>query len=338
MGLETLITLSCILTSITMLIFSAALFVLIQFGSRGIQAAFNRLLGRGDDNEKETPKQTGTPATAQSQSISSGDALRQRAKQLDFAPAPQAFNAQSAPQQASFTRRDPLAAPPQNPQYTQPQQAQFGQVSPTMPSLSSSRPYQAGQPSFGGQTQSSQTQYGQPQQPLGGQSQYGQPQQPLGGQSQYGQPQQPLGGQRQQYGQPQQPLGGQPQYSQPQQPLGGQGQYGQPQSGQPRQPLGQQFRQPPPIGGQGQYGQPQGNFQQQQQNALRPLGGQDPQQQGTLGQYNPPLQARPNFDQNTNQSPGLRRNRDTRRNERNEIVDDEGGISGIIGEIGDYLP
>ena len=322
MGLETLITLSCVLTSITMLIFSAALFVLIQFGSRGIQAAFNRLLGRGDNKEDEAPKRTTAPATAQSQSISSGDALRQRARQLDFAPAPQTFNAQSAPQQASFTLRDPLAAPPQNPQYTQPQQAQFGQVNPTMPSLSSSRPYQAGQPSLGGQTQYGQPQYGQPQQPLGGQTQYGQPQQPLGGQSQYGQPQ---------YGQPQQPLGGQPQ-----QASGGQSQYGQPQQplGGQRQPLGgqSQYGQPQqPLGGQGQYNQQSFGGQPQQ-----PLGGQS--QQGGLGQYIPPLQARPNFDQNANQSPGLRRNRDSRRNERNEIIDDEGGLSGIIGEIGDYLP
>jgi hypothetical protein len=343
MTIGVLVTVSCVLTSITMLIFSAALFVLIQSGSRGAQALVNRLFGFGRDIvDNDKPKETATPARARSE-VSSGDVLRQRAQQLDFVPqaAVPAFNAQGAPQQATFSSRDPLAMPQQNLQFGQ-QQAQFGQVNPSMPSLSSARPFQAGQQPLGGQTQ-----YGQPpqygQQPLGGQTpQYGQP--PLGSTSQQFRPQQPLGGQTPQYGQP--PIGGQrPLGNQPlgQQPLGGQptynpqGQYGQPPlGGQPQQPIGGQrpLGNPPqqygqqPLGGQPTYN-PQGQYGQPPQ----------PPAQNPLGNYAPPPRGRAGSnidDQNT--SSGLRSRRDNRRTDNNEIYDDgAGGLGGIVDDLGNLF-
>jgi hypothetical protein len=348
MTIGVLVTVSCVLTSITMLIFSAALFVLIQSGSIAARTLVNRLFGFGRDLVDDKPKETATPARARSE-VSSGDVLRQRAQQLDFVPqaAVPAFTAQGAPQQATFSSRDPLAMPQQNLQFGQ-QQAQFGQVNPSMPTLSSARPFQAGQQPLGGQTQ-----YGQPtqfgQQPLGGQTpQYGQP--PLGSTSQQFRPQQPLGrqlplgGQTPQYGQP--PIGGQrPLGNQPlgQQPLGGQptynpqGQYGQPPlGGQPQQPLGGQrpLGNPPqqygqqPLGGQPTYN-PQGQYGQQPQ----------PPAQNPLGNYAPPPRGRAGAnidDQNT--SPGLRSRRDNRRTDNNEIYDDgAGGLGGIVDDLGNLF-
>jgi hypothetical protein len=353
MTIGVLVTVSCVLTSITMLIFSAALFVLIQSGSSAAQALVSRLFGFGGNRDNDDkPKETATPARARSE-VSSGDVLRQRAQQLDFVPqaAVPAFTAQGAPQQATFSSRDPLAMPQQNLQFGQ-QQAQFGQVNPSMPSLSSARPFQAGQQPLGGQTQYGQpTQYGQ--QPLGGQTpQYGQP--PLGSTSQQFRPQQPLGGQTPQYGQPplgstsqqfrpQQPLGGQtPQYGQP--PIGGQRPLGNPPQTLGQQPLGGQPQQP--LGGQRPLGNPPQQYNQQ------PLGGQptynpqgqygqppQPPAQNPLGNYAPPPRGRAGAnidDQNT--SSGLRSRRDNRRTDNNEIYDDgAGGLGGIVDDLGNLF-
>lgn len=141
MSLVIIMSISCVLASITLAIFSAFLFILLQSGGRGVKAMFDRFTGGGENQniaEAQTAKQE-----HQRPSIKSSDALRQRAKSTDFNPAAHGatasdFAAQSAPQMPSFTRKDPLR-PSQSIQ-------QPGQVGPARPALSTSRPFQPNHP------------------------------------------------------------------------------------------------------------------------------------------------------------------------------------------------
>ena len=93
MTLQTLTILSCVLTTITMVIFTGFIAFLLRFGGQGVQSVWNRIFNRGDDDNQDSPRKR----EFQSQSVSSGSALRQRAKELDFAPAPTGqYDAQSA--------------------------------------------------------------------------------------------------------------------------------------------------------------------------------------------------------------------------------------------------
>ena len=148
MSLAAIMTISCALATITLAIFSAILFILLQSGGRGVKTLFDRFTGGG--NKRKPDQEVAAQADSRARpTVKSGDVLRRKARELDFNPAAgygaqsqsSGFSAQSAmPQQPSFRSHDPLR-PPANSNQPGP----FGQSGPSMPALSSSRPFQPGQ-------------------------------------------------------------------------------------------------------------------------------------------------------------------------------------------------
>ena len=314
MELSTLITMSCILTGVTMLVFMGTLVFLARYGGKGINSIFNRFLGGGGDDDKSGDKgqeRQQTPAV-------SGQSFRQRAQSLDF-PAPaagaQQFSAQSFGQQGFQAQAQPSLTPRMGQQQgglhpSQTPQQSFGQqqggLRPSTPSLSPSRPFSAGQqyPQQGGFNAQAQGGLRPPQPPQQG---YGQqsglpPSQP---------PQQGYAGQQGGLRPPQPPQQG----------------YGQQQGGLPPS-------QPPQQGYAGQQGglrppQPPQQGYGQQQGGLPPS---QPPQQGGLGQNRPPLQSRPRPDMGTRSGQYLR-GRDDRRQDDYDRIYDDGGDMGGLGDI-----
>ncbi len=152
MELGFLLTISCVMTTISMLVFIGIIIFFVRFGGQGVQALFDRFTGGGDSNAAKPATNTTQGNSTQSPAIASSLSLRMRAQGLDF-PAPAAgataFAAQSAgasypdfppPQQASLTPRGQSLG-------FNPQSAPLGQTSsfqPSTPSLSPSRPFQEG--------------------------------------------------------------------------------------------------------------------------------------------------------------------------------------------------
>lgn len=304
MDLGVLFTISCVLTAVSMTIMMGIILFFVRYGGQGVKMLFDRFLGGGDKN-KEQAQTPGQEQTQRQPAVASSQSLRQRAQQLDF-PAPgqatasAGFGAQAAnsldfpaPQQASLTPRGQF--PDFNPQGNQPAQAQSFQLS--TPSLSPSRPFQAGSQFTPNPAQQQQQRFGQ--QPLQG-NQYGQqaPQQRPR--------QQPLQGN--QYGQQQ------AQQRPSQQSLQG-NQYGQ-QAPQ-QQGLG-------PLPGQ----QPRFNAQ-----GLNPPANP---QQGALGQNRPPLRSVPRPGDTRNDPPiGRRDNR--RGDNHDLIYDDQRGGGNLMDDVGDFI-
>jgi hypothetical protein len=311
-SLGQILSISCFLTGIVMAVFVLAILVTMRFGQQWLSALVERFTN--PDRNKKKPSEEQRVAAPQQPQVASSQALRQRAQNLDF-PAPAGgFAAQTAnpqtgygqaqtgyqqPAQATFRARDQY--PEFNPQASQPQQQQG--LQPTMPSLSPSRPFQAGNV-----LPPSQPQY--PQQ--GGFSQQGglqqtmrSPSAPQGGFQQQGRFQQ-------QGIPPQQPQQGGLQPLRPQAPQQAQ------QGGFPQQPLAPR----PP-----QNFPQQGGFQQQGIPTQQP-------QQGGLGDYRPPLSNAPRPDLRTQSQRPMRR--DNRRQDT-----DEGGLlssaEDLIDGAGDLL-
>ncbi|MEO1289328.1 MAG: hypothetical protein AAFV93_16320 [Chloroflexota bacterium] len=346
MELSLIFTLSCVMTTIAMIIYFGFLLIFARYGGQGIQQIFNRFFGDEDDanNQQDTQRQ----APNQQPAVASSQSLRQRARNLDF-PAPASgvagatFSAQGA--SGGRTSNYPDFPPPQNTGFqaqaslrpsgqatnfnAQPAQS-LGQTSsfqPSTPSLSPSRPFQHGserlpnqnQQNFGqqgfGQQQSGFNTQGQqgfqpPQQPLQG-GNFGQNQQPLQS-GNFGQNQQ-LPNQRQQnFGQSAQGFG----QNQPLPPNQGQQNFGQ------NQPL-------PPNQGQQGFGQQQGNFNAQSQ-------GQQPPQFNGLGQNRPPLRSRPNPGNTQYDRPIGGRDR-RQGDDRDYIYDDRNSGNNFVDDVGDFI-
>ena len=314
-----ILTISCVMTTISMIVFLGVILLTARFGSQWVRTLFDRFTG-GDKKNDDQQSTQGTGTQPQPQ-IASSQSLRRRAHDLDF-PAPAqaagatAFAAQSASANnqypdfpaPNFQQNQPQASLTPRGQTsnfnTQPQQGltqSFG-----TPSLSPSRPFQQGS-QFN--TQSS-NQFGQP-----GQQQFGQ-QQNFGQQrpNQLGQQQ---GFNAQGFGQ------------QPPNQLGQQNQqnFGQPrpnQLGQQQQNFGQQ------QGQQQNYGQQPPNQHGQQQNY-----GQQPQQQGGLGQNRPPLRSlpRPGNTQYDRPIGG----RDRRQGDDRDLIYDDRSSGNFVDDVGDFI-
>ena len=330
MDLGFLLTISCVLTAVLMTVFIGIILFFVRYGGQGVKMLFDRFLGGDDKNDEQI--QIGQGQAERQAVVASSQSLRQRAQQLDFpapggaAPASAGFGAQSAgnsldfpPQRASLTPRGQSAD--FNTQVSYGGQAQNFQLS--TPSLSPSRPFQAGSQFSPNPAQ--QQQFGQ--QPLQG-NQYSQ----QGGQSnQLGQPSLRPPQQQQQFGQ--QPLQGN-QYSQ----QGGQpNQLGQPSLRPPQQQ--QQFGQQPLQGNQysQQGGQPNQLGQQPGFNAQGFNQQAPPQQQGGLGQNRPPLRSVPRPGNTQYDRPIGRR--DSRKGDDRDYIYDDGSRSsgGIIDDVGDFI-
>ncbi|MEL6406631.1 MAG: hypothetical protein AAFR81_19840 [Chloroflexota bacterium] len=409
MDLGVLVTLSCVFTSIAMVVIIGFLAILARTGGQGIASFVDNLLGRGEDSQ---PQPEGASARkrgiegADGQQVATSQSLRQRARNLDF-PAPNqaqaaalttgsvlganAMQAQSAQQAPAGSGRNIPDFPPMQQQSfgtqslgnnqfgaqsAQPQQASLrprGQFSnfnsqaqqsgnsgfqPSTPSLSPSRPFNAGsnpqfpqapatnQPNqFGGQ----QNQFGNQQpnqfgaQQAGGQrppqfNQFGNQQQ--GNQNQFGnQPPNQFGNQQNQFGTQQ--AGGQrpPQFNQfGNQQQGNQNQFG---NNQPPNQFGNQQQgnfnaqgqQPPQFNPQNPN---QGQFNNQQQQ----FGNQNPQGQNQgLGQNRPSLRSRPRPSDTYVPQGSIGSARDRRRGDDYDRIYDDGGDGGnnIIDEVGDFI-
>jgi hypothetical protein len=160
MGMQTLITVSCILTGITWTIFTAFIGVLLRFGGQGVQAMWNRITGSifGNDEQQEPqPEAGGRQGQFSGQQVngSRSEILRQRAQNLEFAPQGGSDNTRFNAQQAGQTRFGANATPPNqggfNQQQQQPNQGGFNQqqqwqsgqnTAPPMPSLRPRDPLQ----------------------------------------------------------------------------------------------------------------------------------------------------------------------------------------------------
>lgn len=183
MELGFLLTLSCVMTTISMIVLVGVLLFFARFGGQGVKMLIDRFLGGNDDN----PQQQSAPVRAGAQaSVASSRSLRQRAQNLDF-PAPARastqFGAQSAPTLGQNQNAYPDFPPPQNqgfqqaslsprgnypefnPQALQPSNSSQG-FQPSTPSLSPSRPFQGGS-SLNRPVQQNQN-FGQPQYPQQG--------------------------------------------------------------------------------------------------------------------------------------------------------------------------
>ncbi|MGJ3240033.1 MAG: hypothetical protein ACFE0Q_15100 [Anaerolineae bacterium] len=309
-----LLTISCVMTTIAMILFLGVIAFFVRFGGEGVKMLIDRFTG-GD----EQPTPAIQSERLQAQSAPARQSLRQRAQQLDF-PAPQgqndaSFDAQAFGASTIGGNRYPDFPMPQTQQPQQPSLRPRGQFDaqssapantssfqPSTPSLSPSRPFQAG----------SQFNPRQPQPPQQG-NQFGQPQQG----NQLRQPPQ----QGNQFGQPQQG-------NQLRQPPQQGNQFGQPQQGN-------QLRQPPQQGkqfGQPQQGNPSGQPPQQGNQF-----GQPTQQQGGLGHNRPPLRSRPTVDGNTQYDRPIG-NRDRRQgDDRDYIYDDRQGGDNFVDDVGDFI-
>lgn len=161
MELGFLLTVSCVMTTISMIVLIAVILFFARFGGQGVKMLIDRVMGGNDDKQKQdVPVRTGQVQTA----VASSQSLRQRANQLDFPAPAQAsgaaqFGAQSAQsfgqnsypdfpppqnqplQQASLRPRGQY--PEFNPQATQASNPSQG-FQPSTPSLSPSRAFQAG--------------------------------------------------------------------------------------------------------------------------------------------------------------------------------------------------
>lgn len=315
MELGLLVTISCVLTGISMVLIIGMILFFARFGGQGVKGLIDRFTGANDEQANPEPvrRRENQPVVASSQS------LRARARDLDFpaAPAQSAgqFSAQGAGggnypdfpppqyqgQQPQASLRPRGQYPDFNPQAAQSNQGQ-NNFQLTTPSLSPSRPFQQGsqfRPNQGQQQQYNQ----QPANP----NQFNQApvnpnqfNQPSANPSQFNAQSAPQQGQNI----PQQ--GGFPQQGFPQQ-----GQANPQQAGFPQQ---------------GQANPQQGGFPQQ--------GQANPQQVG-LGQNRPPLRSRPRPDGNTAPQRGIG-GRDRRKGDDYDRVYDDGG--GNIGDdIGDFI-
>ncbi|MEL6525551.1 MAG: hypothetical protein AAFQ07_07555, partial [Chloroflexota bacterium] len=360
-----LVTLSCVFTSIAMVVIIGFLAILARTGGQGIASFVDNLLGRGEDSQ---PQPEGASARkrgiegADGQQVATSQSLRQRARNLDF-PAPNqaqaaalttgsvlgvnAMQAQSAQQAPAGSGRNIPDFPPMQQQSfgtqslgnnqfgaqsAQPQQASLrprGQFSdfnsqgqqggnsgfqPSTPSLSPSRPFNAGSnPQF-------------PQAPAANQpNQFGGQQNQFGNQqpNQFGAQQ--AGGQRPpQFNQ----LGGQ-QGNQNQFGNQAPNQFGNQQQGN----FNAQGQQPPQFNPQNPN---QGQFNNQQQQ----FGNQNPQGQNQgLGQNRPSLRSRPRPGDTYVPQGSIGSARDRRRGDDYDRIYDDGGDGGnnIIDEVGDFI-
>lgn len=295
MDISTIVMISCVLTTVSMAFMAIIIAFIARYGSQGVKMLFDRLTGNFMPQQKQQETASEIRAEART-AVSSGDALRRRAREVEFPvtqAAPQQFAAQSAapampafqpPPQPALVARDTL-------QYSGSTPAPGTQsMQPASASLSASRPFQGGampaRPNMPAQAPQ-QGGFAQPPMPQQG----FQPQQ--GGFAQPPAPQQGLQPQQRGFAQPPMPQQG----FQPQ------------QGGFPQPPMPQQGNFPPPP--------PQAGF------------GQQAPQQGSLGDYRPGLRARPGVSGDTGAVGSLRSaNRDSRRNDEQEPIydDEEGGF------------
>lgn len=297
MELGFLLTVSCVLTTISMIVLIGVILFFARFGGQGVKMLIDRVMGGNDDKQKEdVPARTGRVQTA----VASSQSLRQRANQLDF-PAPAGasgvaqFGAQSASQPLGQNNYPDFPAPQNqglqqaslrprgqypefNPQATQASNPSQG-FQPSTPSLSASRPFQAGS-TIPRPTQQNQS-FGQ-QHP----------------------PQQNNFNQGNQLGQPAPP-----------------NQFGR----QPAQPPNQGL---PPLQGNPQGFSPQGLPPQQ------PPAPQPPQF-GGLGENRPPLRSLPRPDDTANDRP--LGGRDRRQSDDRDFIYDERSGGNFMDEVGDFL-
>jgi hypothetical protein len=306
LDLSTLITISCILTGVTMVVFVGFIAFFGRYGGKGVQSLLNRFLGGANKDEKA---QDSSGGGQQRPVASSSQSFRQRAQSLDFPvqAGAQQFSAQALPQQGQYPDFPVPQQPSLTPRMGQGQLGgtqQFRQQQsfrPSTPSLSPSRPFTAG---F--------TQAGYPQQGNLGQQGGFQQTPPL----RQAPPLQQGGFNAQTQGGFQQtpPLRQAP-------PLQQGGFNAQTQGGFQQTPP---LRQAPPL--------QQGGFQQ----AVPPQQAYNQQapQQGGLGQNRPPLQSRPRPDQ-TNFTG--RRQISPRRDNRHQDDYDQIYDDGEMGGLGDIL-
>lgn len=303
MELGFLLTLSCVMTTISMILLVGVILFFARFGGQGVKMLIDRFLGGNDD--KLEPQVAPVRAGQAQSAVASSRSLRQRAQNLDFpTPAPAQvrgstqFGAQSAQslgqnaypdfpppqtqgfQQASLSPRGQY--PEFNPQASQPSNPSQG-FQPSTPSLSPSRPFQAGSPI-------------NPQAPQNPNPNFGQQQRP---------PQRNNFNQGNQLGQAPQP-----------------NQFGR----QPAQPPNQNL---PPL-------QPnQAGFNAQ---GLPPQQPQQPQnpQAGGLGQNRPPLRSLPRPGNTQYDRPIGGRDR-RQGDDRDYIYDDRQDGGNFMDDVGDFL-
>lgn len=185
MELGFLLTLSCVMTTISMIVLIGVILFFARFGGQGVKMLIDRFLGGDDKPEQQVaPVRAGQTQAA----VASSRSLRQRAQNLDF-PAPAPVQAQGSTQFGAQTTLGqnqnayPDFPPPQTQGFQQaslssrgqypefnPQAGQSANPSqgfqPSTPSLSPSRPFQAGRP-INPQAPQNQN-YGQPQYPQQG--------------------------------------------------------------------------------------------------------------------------------------------------------------------------
>ncbi|GAB5492440.1 MAG: hypothetical protein Phog2KO_26550 [Phototrophicaceae bacterium] len=161
MDLGLLVTISCVMTTISMILLIGVILFFARFGGQGVKMLIDRVMGGGDDKQNEqSPVRERQAQTA----VASSSSLRQRAQQLDF-PAPAGGTAQFGAQSAGSSLGQnsyPDFPPPQNQNFGQQQatlrpRGQYPEFNPqsqainsaqnfqvNTPSLSPSRPFQAG--------------------------------------------------------------------------------------------------------------------------------------------------------------------------------------------------
>lgn len=313
MDLGVLVTLSCVLTSVSMLVIIGFLFFLARTGGQGITSFVDNILGRGGDNaEEETPQRQRASARSDSERVANSQSLRQRARNLDF-PAPNQAQAASL-STGTVIGMDGIQA----------QSAQSSRQNNAGPSYPEFPPMQQpsfnAQSGFGNQSQQPSLRPSNSSNNSGGQYPAFNPQAQQGNSGAF-QPSMPSLS-------PSRPFQQGTAFNTNARPANpGQNQFGNqqaPQFGQQNQFNNQQPQQNP-----NQFGNQQRGFNAQQA----------PSQNNSLGQNRPPLQSRPRPSDTYVPSGSVGHARDRRRGDDYDRIYDDGGDNGnnFIDEVGDFI-